>query len=240
MSEKCPNCGAKNDSNVKFCANCGTKLVNDKEEGVKICPNCQEKNIKDSEFCINCGTSLNGAKLTKICPKCLKKNSDDSEFCANCGLNFKKDNYSKGITKVCPNCNKIIDDTVKVCGNCGYDFYAAKHIANYTGPINNPNHSINNKNSNLSNDIKDINTITVYSIIVIGLGHYYNGLENKAVLTGLIGYTLLILWLVSNPIFFLILLIFYILQIVDARKNFVEIENGIKPTILGYDDFLDK
>ena len=44
-------CGALNDSDSKFCKECGKELF-------KICPTCNTKNDKDSGFCKNCGAKL--------------------------------------------------------------------------------------------------------------------------------------------------------------------------------------
>lgn len=46
----CPNCGAVNQSDVRFCSDCGTKLV-------KICISCGVETQIDRKFCPNCGNS---------------------------------------------------------------------------------------------------------------------------------------------------------------------------------------
>ena len=48
---KCPNCGALNDKEAKFCKNCGKQLT-------KICPNCHASNDSNATYCDNCGTRL--------------------------------------------------------------------------------------------------------------------------------------------------------------------------------------
>lgn len=47
----CPNCGEKNDTDAKFCKNCGAALR-------KVCPDCGEQNDADAKFCKSCGKSL--------------------------------------------------------------------------------------------------------------------------------------------------------------------------------------
>lgn len=49
----CPECGAKNRKNAKFCTECGTKL---KQESV--CPKCGTKLTKNAKFCSECGTKV--------------------------------------------------------------------------------------------------------------------------------------------------------------------------------------
>lgn len=44
-------CGQINDSESKFCKNCGKSLV-------QTCPNCNAQLDKDSKFCDNCGERL--------------------------------------------------------------------------------------------------------------------------------------------------------------------------------------
>lgn len=44
----CPSCGEQNDTDAKFCKNCGAALR-------KVCPGCGEQNDADAKFCDNCG-----------------------------------------------------------------------------------------------------------------------------------------------------------------------------------------
>jgi len=46
----CPNCGFFNESDVRFCGDCGTKLV-------KTCKLCNKETRIDRKFCPNCGKS---------------------------------------------------------------------------------------------------------------------------------------------------------------------------------------
>lgn len=63
LTTACPNCGAGNSSEARFCAVCGAKL---KEELTKeqpateeqICPNCSTPNALDAKFCGECGCLL--------------------------------------------------------------------------------------------------------------------------------------------------------------------------------------
>ena len=48
---KCPECGADNGENARFCSLCGANIY-------KFCPECGKKNIKAANFCMNCGASF--------------------------------------------------------------------------------------------------------------------------------------------------------------------------------------
>jgi len=50
----CPSCGTAAAPGTKFCAECGTRLI----EG---CPTCGTQNVPGAKFCIECGTNLVGA-----------------------------------------------------------------------------------------------------------------------------------------------------------------------------------
>ena len=49
----CPECGAQNRKNAKFCSECGTKLKVD-----AVCPKCNAKLAKNAKFCSECGTKI--------------------------------------------------------------------------------------------------------------------------------------------------------------------------------------
>lgn len=47
----CPACGEENESEAKYCKNCGAPLK-------KICPNCGDETAADAKFCDHCGKKL--------------------------------------------------------------------------------------------------------------------------------------------------------------------------------------
>jgi class 3 adenylate cyclase/tetratricopeptide (TPR) repeat protein len=49
----CPSCGTAAEAGTKFCAECGTRLV----EG---CPTCGTQNVPGAKVCVECGTNLLG------------------------------------------------------------------------------------------------------------------------------------------------------------------------------------
>lgn len=71
----CPQCGAKNGKDRKFCGECGQKLIT----GI-ACPSCGHLNPAGTKFCGECGTKLN-----KKCPSCGYENDMSQKFCGECG-----------------------------------------------------------------------------------------------------------------------------------------------------------
>ncbi|MBT3381728.1 MAG: protein kinase, partial [Lentisphaerae bacterium] len=52
-ANQCPNCGAANPEDVKFCEDCGNGLT-------RLCPECERENSIHKTFCGECGTDLGG------------------------------------------------------------------------------------------------------------------------------------------------------------------------------------
>src|SRR5712692_4531809 len=48
---RCPSCGVENPEGMKFCEECGTKLV-------RVCPSCGQQVRPTAKFCGECGTTL--------------------------------------------------------------------------------------------------------------------------------------------------------------------------------------
>jgi membrane protease subunit (stomatin/prohibitin family) len=74
---KCPGCGATIQANLKFCSECGIKLVQNKVK----CYKCNTENNEDAKFCSNCAANLKEIK----CPKCGKEYNQPTKFCNECG-----------------------------------------------------------------------------------------------------------------------------------------------------------
>jgi membrane protease subunit (stomatin/prohibitin family) len=74
---KCPSCSATIQSNLKFCSECGFKLVQNKVK----CYKCNTENNEDAKFCNSCGANLKEIK----CPKCGKEYNQPTKFCNECG-----------------------------------------------------------------------------------------------------------------------------------------------------------
>lgn len=72
----CPECGAANNTNMKFCGSCGSKL-----SATIICPHCGKEVSDGMKFCGECGQPLGAQK----CPSCGFENKPGMKFCGNCG-----------------------------------------------------------------------------------------------------------------------------------------------------------
>ncbi|HEY8889709.1 MAG TPA: SPFH domain-containing protein [Clostridium sp.] len=73
----CIKCGELNAQGVKFCSNCGEKLVTARIE----CYSCKTLVNDNMKFCPNCGCSI----LKKICSSCHAENLPGTKFCSECG-----------------------------------------------------------------------------------------------------------------------------------------------------------
>lgn len=96
---KCPECGHENDSDSKFCTECGITFSDSKERlqtsQKNLCPSCEAIVEKDDLFCPECGFKLSNSKESiknnneNICPKCKAKVEKDDLFCPECGFKLK-------------------------------------------------------------------------------------------------------------------------------------------------------
>lgn len=72
----CLNCGVENKLRMKFCGNCGSKLVT-----TIICPYCGKEIPEGMKFCGECGKPLGKIQ----CSSCGFENQPGMKFCGNCG-----------------------------------------------------------------------------------------------------------------------------------------------------------
>lgn len=75
---QCPQCNKTNAEGVKFCCECGTRLI----EPPMLCAECGQEVSSDSKFCGHCGTPM--SKVVK-CPSCHVENEKGTKFCKECG-----------------------------------------------------------------------------------------------------------------------------------------------------------
>lgn len=106
MSNKiCPNCGAENYVESKFCFKCAA-------------------DIKDVEI----KKDIKLADNEKFCSNCNAVNNINAKFCFNCAAEFKEEEPKEEIIlaeneKLCSNCNAVNNINAKFCFNCAEPFY---------------------------------------------------------------------------------------------------------------------
>ncbi|MEO0166848.1 MAG: zinc ribbon domain-containing protein [candidate division WOR-3 bacterium] len=89
--KECPNCHSINDTEAKFCAECGYDFT-----GGRKCPKCGAKIVApNADICEVCGEWL----LEGKCKFCYADLEEGAAYCAECG------NPVGGI--VCPKCGKL-------------------------------------------------------------------------------------------------------------------------------------
>lgn len=90
IEKECPICHSVNESESKFCAECGYNFG-----GQKHCPKCGAKVSPTADICEGCGEWL----LEGKCKFCYADIEEGATFCAECG------NPVAGI--VCPQCGQL-------------------------------------------------------------------------------------------------------------------------------------
>ncbi len=95
---ECPECGAENGTDSKFCRECGAKLVMPEPKDVAVCPSCGAENIAEARFCRECGSRIEAKPAfeeqpeeeiempkERVCPACGSKVDGETRFCMQCG-----------------------------------------------------------------------------------------------------------------------------------------------------------
>jgi hypothetical protein len=99
VGKECPQCGETNETEAKFCAECGQNLYSDSR-----CPSCNSRISPNADICEACGRWL----LEGKCKFCYADVGEGHTYCEECG------NPTAGI--VCPRCGKLsIFDFCKSC-----------------------------------------------------------------------------------------------------------------------------
>lgn len=88
----CPGCGNKILKGKKFCAICGTRIIEEeKVDARKVkCSVCGSFAPDGTKFCTNCGNELRLAEQLK-CSKCNTLITEGMKFCPNCGNSIYKE-----------------------------------------------------------------------------------------------------------------------------------------------------
>jgi serine/threonine protein kinase len=97
----CPNCGAANAAQQRYCTSCGAPLYSGAvavprtqtstdmstggPEAWVACPNCQQRNRALDRFCTSCGRSLLSGVPGRNCAKCGTRNPAGTRYCTGCG-----------------------------------------------------------------------------------------------------------------------------------------------------------
>lgn len=79
---ECGECGDMNDSDAKFCNNCGEKLGPTRVE----CRSCHTEVDSKAKFCPECGQNMQKKK----CPSCHSENMPGTKFCSECGTRMEE------------------------------------------------------------------------------------------------------------------------------------------------------
>jgi len=94
----CPNCNETLSSKVKFCDNCGQKIISTQTKSERnkfvLCSHCERKILVNSSYCMHCGHSLS------IQHESIKGTSHDSQ------------------QWICNNCDQLNDESLNVCQWC--------------------------------------------------------------------------------------------------------------------------
>lgn len=93
----CPQCGAVNAAQQRFCTNCGTPLgtvaaatprkpqATGGPESWVTCPSCHQPNRAIDRFCTTCGNTLLVGVAGRACHRCGTRNPAGVRFCTGCG-----------------------------------------------------------------------------------------------------------------------------------------------------------
>ena len=112
---KCPVCG--NESNTKFCPNCGNNL-----ENMNLCPNCGNELEKDVVFCPNCGEKIRKENPDKEeTENETQENTEDKEKETENETQENTEDKEETNDKInhCPHCNEELEKDEIFCSNCG-------------------------------------------------------------------------------------------------------------------------
>lgn len=97
--KRCPHCGAINEMEAMFCAQCGQPI------GTAVCPHCGAEIDPDADFCEVCHHYVK----KDVCSYCGARLKGDEAYCPECG--------SPRGGLVCPTCNTL--NEFAFCKKCG-------------------------------------------------------------------------------------------------------------------------
>ncbi|MDD2644248.1 MAG: zinc-ribbon domain-containing protein [Methanobacteriaceae archaeon] len=221
---QCTRCGYLNESDAKFCLNCGYKLGKNNLNKQK-CPDCGYLNESDAKFCLNCGCKLNmDLSSTNINTDKSNPNSNGNDKnLHDADAKFNKENKDVNIK----NNNETINNS-----NLNQKGESVRNIDNVNfESIKNNNVNPNQMHKPLKHKNKFLSIL--FAIIFIGAGAWYNKQTKRGslyfILAAIIFFSV---GVNSNMVVFLIII--YFVQIIDAYSSANEINKGKEPKLLNF------
>ena len=221
---QCTRCGYLNESDAKFCLNCGYKLGENNLNKQK-CPKCGYLNESDAKFCLNCGGKLNvDLSSTNINTDNTNLNSnEDNKNLHDADAKFNKENKDLNIkNKAEPISNSNLNQKGESVRNIdNVNFESTKNNNVNPNQIHKP---LKHKNKFLS---------ILFAVIFIGAGAWYNKQTKRGLLYFILAAIIFFsIGVNSNMTAFLIII--YFVQIIDASSSASEINKGEEPKLLSF------
>ena len=107
---RCPNDGTVAPAGTKFCAKCGSAMV---QPPAEVCPKCGA-DVAGVAFCPQCGAKIERQPAATICANCGAE-VGGAKFCPSCGAPVAQ---AAPPPAVCPNCGAAVAGA-KFCPKCG-------------------------------------------------------------------------------------------------------------------------
>lgn len=79
----CPECGAANSPDAKFCGSCGGSMA--AAAAAAHCPACNAPITAGAKFCPSCGADLSAQAAPPVCAGCGAQLTASTKFCPSCG-----------------------------------------------------------------------------------------------------------------------------------------------------------
>ncbi len=113
----CPTCGEPLRAGARFCRRCGRPVADGTAAASALptsCPRCGKPVRPGARFCPYCGTSLSGT-VAISCPRCGKPVRPGARFCASCGAPLPT---LPDVSRRCPYCGAPVRPGARFCSRC--------------------------------------------------------------------------------------------------------------------------
>ena len=122
--------------------------------------------------------------MTK-CPVCGSESQNNEEICKNCGSKLPKKKTEKTVveqkdTKFCPKCGAEISKTANACPKCGAEISKTANAC--------PKCGAKSQSNVTQQEQKSPFIAGILSLIIFGIGQFYNGQPRKGALLFIGGY----------------------------------------------------